>query len=124
MSKTAERIKERRLHLDLSQLALAYKIGKSLTQVIRYEKGENDPTGEVLIALAQTLETTTDYLLGLVDDPEVHFSEPELNPEQRAAVAAITQEDYELASQLLSLLKKEKNRSHGQKLPIPKTSKT
>jgi len=122
MSKTAERIKERRLHLDLSQLALAYKIGKSLTQVIRYEKGENDPTGKVLIALAQTLETTTDYLLGLVDDPEVHFSEPELNPEQRAAVDAITQENYELASQLLALMKKRKH-SHEPQRPSPKASK-
>lgn len=86
MTKIAERIKERRLHLGLSQLALAYKIGKSLTQVIRYEKGENDPTGEVLIALGQTLQVSVDYLLGLVDEPEGRIMESDLSPEEQELV--------------------------------------
>ncbi len=67
---TGSRIKERREILKLSQLALAYRINSTPTQIFRYEKGENDPTGKVLAALARALDTSTDYLLGLVDDPK------------------------------------------------------
>lgn len=66
---TGLRIKERREALKMSQLALAYRISSTPTQIFRYEKGENDPTGRVLALLARALETSTDYLLGLVDDP-------------------------------------------------------
>lgn len=66
---TGARIRERREALQLSQLALAYKIGSTPTQIFRYEKGTNDPTGRILAALAIALNTSTDYLLGLTDDP-------------------------------------------------------
>ena len=65
----ADRIKQRRNQLGISQLTLAYAINTSPTQISRYERGENDPTGMVLIALTKALNTSADYLLGLVDDP-------------------------------------------------------
>lgn len=35
----------------------------------RIENGKNEPAAWMLLALAQALGTTTDYLLGLTDDP-------------------------------------------------------
>ena len=36
----------------------------------KYETGERVPSIEALIALAVCFETTTDYILGLTDNPE------------------------------------------------------
>lgn len=101
MSKTAIRIRERRQQLGLSQFALAQAIEKSLTQVTRYERGDNDPTGEVLIALAKVLETTTDYLLGLVDDPEGEIRESDLTPKERELLRFFRSDDIRKAMKIL-----------------------
>lgn len=62
-----KRIAQRRKALKMNQEDLAYQIGSNQTQVSRYERGENDITGEVLIKIADALNTTVDYLLGRGD---------------------------------------------------------
>lgn len=61
------RIKQRRAMLRISQDDLCLAVGTSQKQISRYESGTNDPTGDVLIRLAQALHTSTDWLLGLTD---------------------------------------------------------
>lgn len=68
MGVQADRIAKRRKQLGLSQEALAELAGTSQRQISKYENGVNDPTGEVLAALARGLETSTDWLLGLTDN--------------------------------------------------------
>jgi len=85
---TAIRIRKRREQLKMTQFVLAQSIRKSLTQICRYEQGDNDPTGEVLIALSKALGTTTDYLLGLSDEVDKPIRESDLNPlEYRLLIA-------------------------------------
>jgi len=67
--KLTQRIKERRRQLDISQEQLALLLGTTQNQVWRYESGKNDPTGDVLVRIAQALETSVDYLLGLTETP-------------------------------------------------------
>lgn len=64
------RIKQRRIALDISAEDLAAMIGKSRATLYRYENGdiENLPT-TVLEPLAEALETTPAYLMGWEDDP-------------------------------------------------------
>ena len=62
------RIRQRRKELRISQEELAAALGTTQSQISRYEKGENDPTGEVLASLARELETTADWILGLTDE--------------------------------------------------------
>jgi transcriptional regulator with XRE-family HTH domain len=64
-----ERIKSRRLQLDLSQEALAELLNTDHKKIWRYENGKNTPSMSALIQLARSLDTTTDYLVGLTDDP-------------------------------------------------------
>lgn len=64
------RIQERRKQLGLSQEELAEIIGSNQKQISKYETGKNDPTGDVLIALAEALDTTVDYLLGRTGIPD------------------------------------------------------
>lgn len=57
---------------DLSQRAVAHSdIEIPHETISRIENGLRFPTVPMLHALAQALETTTDYLLGLADDPGV-----------------------------------------------------
>ena len=64
------RIKQRRIDLDISAEELAAMIGKSRATIYRYENGdiENLPT-TILEPLAEALETTPAYLMGWDDAP-------------------------------------------------------
>jgi transcriptional regulator with XRE-family HTH domain len=62
------RLKELRQRRGYSQEELAKLIGTTQRQVSKYEIGENQPTSSVIVAFANTLDTTTDYLLGRTDD--------------------------------------------------------
>lgn len=74
-----ERIKLRRMQLGLSQNDLAELVRTSQQQIGRYEKGANSPTAEIIIAMAQALETTTDWLLGVSDELNPHYEESDLS---------------------------------------------
>lgn len=64
-----ERIKERRVELNLSADEVAAKIGKNRATVYRYEKNNiKDMPTNVLEDLAKVLETTPSYLMGWTED--------------------------------------------------------
>lgn len=58
-----DRLKEERAKKKLSQNELATAIGVHVTNISRYERGENRPTTDVLKKLAGALDVTTDYLM-------------------------------------------------------------
>lgn len=64
-----ERIKQARTKKGVSQSQLAKAIGVHVTNISRYERGENRPTSEVMGKLASELGVTADYLMdGSMDD--------------------------------------------------------
>lgn len=66
------RIKKRRLELNLSAGELAERIGKDRSTVYRYESGDiSKITIDMLFPLAEALETTPAYILGM-DSPEAN----------------------------------------------------
>lgn len=67
MTTLGERLRQRRDQLHITQEALATEIGKDQKQVWQYETNRTQPSASVLADLAQALQTTTDYLLGLTD---------------------------------------------------------
>jgi len=58
-----ERLKQLRTEKKVSQNELTINIGVHVTNISRYERGENKPTTEVSSKLANALDTTTDYLM-------------------------------------------------------------
>lgn len=58
-----DQLKEERNRKKLSQNELANTIGVHVTNISRYERGENRPTIDVLKKLADALDVTTDYLM-------------------------------------------------------------
>ena len=75
-----DRLKEVRSRQKLSQNELANRVGVHVTNISRYERGENKPTTQVLSKLAEALEVTTDFLMsGSTDEvAESNISDKEL----------------------------------------------
>jgi transcriptional regulator with XRE-family HTH domain len=79
-----DRFREIREKRGLSKRQLAKLSGFQEMQILRYESGENDPSTENLKRLAQILKVSTDYLLGISDDPQGHYGDDSLSEiEQR-----------------------------------------
>ena len=64
-----DRIKLLRREKEITQEELAKVTGLSRVTLGFYERNENAPTTDALCAIAQYFGVTTDYLLGLVDNP-------------------------------------------------------
>lgn len=64
-----KRIKELREDNDLTQRQLAKKLDMSQPQYFRYEQGYRDIPTDILIALADLYNTSTDYILGRTNNP-------------------------------------------------------
>lgn len=52
-----------------SQVNVAVHVGIAQEMISAYEAGKNLPSADKLIKLAKYLDTSTDYLLGLTNDP-------------------------------------------------------
>lgn len=65
-----KRIRELREDHDLTQRQLASILNMTQPQYFRYEQGYRDIPTDVLIALANIYQTSTDYILGLTDNPK------------------------------------------------------
>lgn len=68
MSVLGKRIKYTREKLNYSQKRLADALKISNVQLSRYESGDRKPEPEMIAAIAEYLEVSTDYLLGITDD--------------------------------------------------------
>jgi transcriptional regulator with XRE-family HTH domain len=59
-----DRIRQARARLRLTQAELARRIGISTTAMHAIESGDTDPRASRVVAMADVLEVSTDYLLG------------------------------------------------------------
>ena len=65
----SERIKSLRAERGLSQKEIANSIGISESAYQRYEQPTREPTLGKIIKIADYYDVSTDFLLGLSDDP-------------------------------------------------------
>ena len=71
-----KRIRQRRESLGISQDELAKKLGyKSRSSVNKIEKGENDIPQSKIVAFAEALSTTPEYLMGWSNSANVANSD-------------------------------------------------
>ncbi len=66
-----QRIRKKRIDLNINQKELAERVGISPSAINQYEKGDKIPSTETLVKLAQELGITTDYLLGATTEEEL-----------------------------------------------------
>ena len=65
------RISKARRHMNITQKELATKANITEGSLSRYENDIREPKAAALTQLAEALNVSTDYLLGLTDDMEV-----------------------------------------------------
>lgn len=63
-------LKKRRKEKGLKQRDLAKMIDVTQTQISYYESGKTQPGPLALSRIADVLETSTDYLIGRINDPQ------------------------------------------------------
>ncbi len=64
------RIKDLREDSDYSQNYVSEYLQMKQPQYSRYERGLRDIPSDILICLAKLYNTSTDYILGLTDNPK------------------------------------------------------
>ncbi len=64
------RIRELREDHDLTQREIAASLNMPQPQYFRYEQGYRDIPTDILIKLAQIYDVSTDYILGLTNNPK------------------------------------------------------
>jgi len=64
------RIKLLRVQNDITQIELAANLNVAQNTLSNWENGKFDPDNESLKKIAKYFSTTTDYILGLSDDPK------------------------------------------------------
>ena len=73
MDTLGERLRKARNAVGLSQNEIAKQLKVARTTVTMWENNANIPDPLTLAKLAQIYKVTSDYLLGLVDDPQGHL---------------------------------------------------
>lgn len=71
----AKRLKYMRKYRNLSQEELGKKVNSTKGTISNYENEHSTPSNEMLVQLANVLETNTDYLLGRSDSMESQESD-------------------------------------------------
>lgn len=65
----AERLKTLRERRGLMQKSVAAELNIGNTTLSNYEKNVSSPSPDILVAIADYFDTSTDYLLGRTDNP-------------------------------------------------------
>src|ERR1700682_79053 len=90
----AERLKQERRKRKLTQQALADLCGLGIDQIGRYEAGDREPSLMGLFKIAEVLDVSTDYLLGLTDNPHEKLIAFDLDPYEREMVDTYRREGW------------------------------
>lgn len=84
-----DRLKQLREARGFTHADLATLLDVGYAQINRYEAGRITPAGDVVARIATVFNVSTDYLLGMADDPAPNFRVDNLSPKERAVLSAM-----------------------------------
>lgn len=96
-----ERLREARLKNHLTQAELAEKLNTENNQISRWEQGHKVPRGERLAEIAQVLNVSVDYLLGISDEPTIRVRIENVTLEEMAILSALRNGEREEAIKII-----------------------
>ena len=120
-----DRLRQLRISRGFTQEALAERLALGIRQIHRYERGLSDPSGSIVAKIAKELEVSTDYLLGLSDQPYRQLREQDLTAQEQVLLTAFRHKETGLLAQILGAelgnqLEKHLGGGKGDGEPIPR----
>ena len=97
-----DRLKEMMVRRNHNAESLAELIGRSERNIWRILSGEGNTTDDTVIQIAQALDVSADYLLGLSDDPHPYMRLDNMTDDERAVVAAMRRGDDKTVMKILA----------------------
>jgi len=94
MGLIVDRLRTMREKRGYSQRELARLCGLGEVMVHRYESGTTDPSTKYLTIIAEKLDVSTDYLVGLSDSPNGSIDNHELNSDERTIIQTFRGEGW------------------------------
>ena len=82
----AKRVKELRLERGYSQEELGRLLGVKKQTVTHWEAGNNYPNSDTLVKMANLLDVSTDYLLGINREKFENIANIKLHPKEQDAI--------------------------------------
>ena len=96
-----DRLQECRVKAGYTQESLATELGIEKKQISRWETGSTIPGADRLAQIATLLNVSTDYILGLSDDPTPRMRVDNLSDEERAVLSAMRRGDDKSAIRII-----------------------
>jgi len=89
-----DRLKALRERHGWSQRELSRRCGFGEAQIGKYESGQTDITATLLKVIAETLDVSTDYLLGISDNPQQQIDPANLSADEYQVVDTLRRESW------------------------------
>ena len=99
-NKFGERVRELRKQRNITQAKLGEFLGLAQQSIAAWETGRAYPDVDGLISLSKLFDVSTDYLLGIADDPSPAAQPSELIFDKHAADTTKQMTDEQLAAAL------------------------
>ncbi len=93
MCMRGDRFRNLRINRGYTHEELAEMLGLSQKQIWRYEAEKTEPSGKILARIAEVFNVSTDYLLGITDDPSPHLRVDNLTDKEREVLSAMRRGD-------------------------------
>lgn len=103
-----QRLKKAREARGVKQEELAADMGIDQQQISRWETGANHPSDDVIFQIADTLNVSADYLVGLTKDLTEYVAGRQLTPMQARLLWALDEGNISVAHEALAALTKPK----------------
>jgi transcriptional regulator with XRE-family HTH domain len=97
-----DRLRKLRHTRQFTQEELAERLNLGIRQIHRYENGLSDPAGDIVARIARELGVTTDYLLGLVEEPTQYSRAVGLSAVEQRLVEAFRRQDLATVLQIIA----------------------
>ncbi len=97
-----DRLQDYRVKRGYTQETFAAELGIEKKQISRWETGSTIPGSDKLAQIAKVLRVSTDYLLGLTDDPTPHMRIDNLTEDERAVLAAMRRGDDKAVMKIIA----------------------
>ena len=94
MAIRTDRLRDLREKHGWNKREMARLCGFGELQIHRYESGISDPSTDSLRVIAEKLGVSTDYLLGITDEPRGHVGDGQMSDEEGQILATFRREGW------------------------------